>query len=129
IAIDSYLPFSPAALVVPLLSRYKPVWTGLGIVAAELLVALAVTNHYRDRRLSYRFWRRVHYLNFAVWGAATLHGLGSGTDRSAPWFLALEAAAVASVAGLTARRFVRRPRLALMGSAAAVACVLALALG
>jgi methionine sulfoxide reductase heme-binding subunit len=129
IAIDSYLPFSPTALVVPLTSRYKPVWTGLGIVAAELLVALAVTNHYRERRLSYRFWRRVHYLNFAVWGAATLHGLGSGTDRSAPWFLAVEAAAVALIAGLATRRFVGAPRLALVGSAAAVACMLALGLG
>jgi methionine sulfoxide reductase heme-binding subunit len=129
IAIDSWLPFSPVALVVPLVSRYKPLWTGLGIVAAELLLALAVTNHYRNRRLSYDFWRKAHYLNFAVWGAATLHGLGSGTDRSAPWFLAIEAAAVASVAGLTARRFLRTPRLALFGSAAAVACVLVLALG
>ena len=129
VAVDSYLPFSPAALVFPLVSRYRPVWTGLGIVAAELLLALAVTNHYRDRRVSYRLWRRAHYLNFAVWGAATLHGLGSGTDRSASWFLALEAAAVATVAGLTARRFVRTPRAALLGSAAAVACMLALALG
>jgi sulfoxide reductase heme-binding subunit YedZ len=129
IAIDSWLPFSPTALVLPLVSRYKPLWTGLGIVAAELLLALAVTNHYRDRRLSYRFWRKAHYLNFAVWGAATLHGLGSGTDRSAPWFLALEAAAVATVVGLATRRFARTPRVALLGSAAAVACLLALALG
>jgi sulfoxide reductase heme-binding subunit YedZ len=129
IAIDSWLPFSPAALVFPLVSRYKPLWTGLGIVAAELLLALAVTNHYRDRRLSYRFWRKAHYLNFVVWGAATLHGLGSGTDRSAPWFLALEAAAVATVVGLATRRFARTPRVALLGSAAAVACLLALALG
>ena len=57
-------------------------WTGLGIVAAELLLALAITNHYRNRRISYWFWRRAHYVNFAVWTAATLHGLGSGTDRS-----------------------------------------------
>jgi methionine sulfoxide reductase heme-binding subunit len=112
IAIDSWLPFSPAALVFPLVSRYKPLWTGLGIVAAELLLALAVTNHYRNRRLSYEFWRKAHYLNFAVWGAATLHGLGTGTDRSAPWFLAIEAAAVATVAGLTARRFLRTPQTA-----------------
>ena len=40
-----------------------------------------------------RSWRRAHYLNFAVWGAATVHGIGSGTDRSAPWALAVYAAA------------------------------------
>jgi len=58
IAIDSYLPFSVASIVVPLVSSYKPVWVALGIVAAELLVALAIANHYRNRFLSYRFWRR-----------------------------------------------------------------------
>jgi sulfoxide reductase heme-binding subunit YedZ len=107
VAIDAYLPFSLTSLVVPLLSRYRPVWIGLGIVAAELLLALAVTNHYRNRRISYRFWRRVHYANFAVWGAATLHGLGSGTDRSTPWMLAIYATAVSTVCGLTLWRVLR----------------------
>src|SRR6185312_3570809 len=49
IAIDAYLPFPLASLVVPGLSRYRPLWVALGIVAAELLVALAFTNHYRNR--------------------------------------------------------------------------------
>ena len=30
--------------------------------------------------ISYRTWRRLHYLNFAVWIGATAHGLGAGTD-------------------------------------------------
>jgi methionine sulfoxide reductase heme-binding subunit len=96
VAIDSWLPFSLQSIVVPFISRYRPIWVGLGIAAAELLVALAVTNHYR-RRLPYAFWRRAHYLNFAVWSAATVHGLGSGTDRSAPWALGMYAAAVSTV--------------------------------
>jgi sulfoxide reductase heme-binding subunit YedZ len=107
VAIDSYLPFSLASLTVPLVSRYRPLWIGLGIVAAELLLALAVTNHYRNKTLDYRLWRRAHYLNFAVWGAATLHGLGSGTDRSTPWLLGLNAVAVSTVCGLTAWRMLR----------------------
>ena len=106
VAIDSWLPFSPQSIVVPLLSRYRPIWVGLGIAAAELLIALAVTNHYR-RRLPYTFWRRAHYLNFAVWGAATVHGLGSGTDRSAPWALGVYAAAVATVSAAIVWRVAR----------------------
>ena len=93
IAIDSYLPFSLRPSAIPFDATYRPLWTALGIVAAELLLALAITNHYRDR-MPYAFWRRAHYLNFAVWVAATLHGLGSGTDRSAPWMLAIFAASV-----------------------------------
>jgi sulfoxide reductase heme-binding subunit YedZ len=108
VAIDSYLPFSVLSLIVPLVGHYRPVWTSLGIVAAELLLALAVANHYRNRRISYVFWRKAHYANFAVWGAATLHGLGSGTDRSTPWLLAIYAISVGTVCALIAWRVLRR---------------------
>jgi sulfoxide reductase heme-binding subunit YedZ len=135
IAVDSWLPFSVASLTIPLLSRYRAVWVALGIVAAELLLALAVSNHYR-RRLPYRVWRRAHYLNFAVWFAATLHGIGSGTDRSAPWLLALYTLAVAAVTVATTIRLLRRRwsdrrawASAVAGSVAGVALVLGLALG
>jgi methionine sulfoxide reductase heme-binding subunit len=107
VAIDAYLPFSVTSLLIPLTSKYRPVWIALGVVAAELLLALAVTNHYRNRQISYRFWRRAHYLNFVVWSAATLHGLGSGTDRSTVWLLAIYAVAVATVGGLTVWRILR----------------------
>jgi len=128
IATDSYLPFSVGAIVVPLLATYRPLFTALGIVAAELLLALAVTNHYRER-LPYRYWRRAHYLNFAVWTAATLHGLGSGTDRSTPWLMAIFAAGVAAVLGATASRFRRGNLLAGGVAAAGAALVILLALG
>jgi sulfoxide reductase heme-binding subunit YedZ len=106
IAVDAYLPFSLTAIVVPLVASYRPIFTALGIVAAELLLALAITNRYRDR-LPYAFWRRAHYLNLAIWTAATAHGLGSGTDRSTPWLLAIFAAAVASVLGIGSWRALR----------------------
>lgn len=108
IAADAYLPFSLWSLVIPMLSKYRPLWVALGILAAELLLALAVANHYRDRGLSYKTWRRTHYVNFAVWTAATLHGLGSGTDRSSTWLLAMYSVAVAAVVASTAWRVLRR---------------------
>ena len=104
IAADSYLPFSLTQLLVPFTSTYRPLWTGLGIAAAEILVALAVTNHYR-KRMPYRFWRKAHYLNFAVWAFASLHGLFGGTDRGAIWLAILYAAAVATVVTLLVWRF------------------------
>jgi sulfoxide reductase heme-binding subunit YedZ len=107
VAIDAWLPFSLGSILIPFTTRYRPIWVGLGVVAAELLLALAVTNHYR-RRLQYRTWRRAHYLNFAVWTAASFHGIGSGTDRSSPWLLAVFAAATASVCAAIAWRVGRR---------------------
>jgi sulfoxide reductase heme-binding subunit YedZ len=137
IAIDAYLPFSLSQLAVPLTASYRPIWTGLGIAAAELLLALAVTNHYR-RRLPHRLWRGAHYANFAVWSAATLHGMGSGTDRTALWSIALYAVCVGAVASAAVLRFSTahrlptgrlRPQGALSVGAVAAVGVVALATG
>jgi methionine sulfoxide reductase heme-binding subunit len=128
IALDAYLPFSLTAILVPLAARYRTLYTALGVVAAELLLALAITNHYRDR-LPYTFWRRAHYLNLAVWTAATIHGLGSGTDRSTPWLLALFAASVALVLAAGVLRLHHGPKLAAGIAAAGVAAVVLAAAG
>ena len=105
--VDGYVPFSLAQVLIPGDSSYRPFWTALGIVAAELLVALAITNHYR-RRIPHRFWRRAHYLNFAVWLFALGHGLFAGSDSNAGWALALYLATSSAVAGATVWR-VRLP--------------------
>src|SRR5437868_8086507 len=101
--IDAYMPFSLTQLIVPGASTYRALATALGVVAAELLLALAIANRYR-KRLSYRFWRRTHYLNFAVWGLAFGHGLLSGTDSGSPWASSLYVGSAALVAGLLAYR-------------------------
>ena len=121
IAVDSYLPFSLTQLLVPFTASYRPLWTGLGIAAAEILVALAITNHYR-RRLPYRFWRRAHYLNFAVWAFASLHGLMGGTDRGAAWLAILYGISVATVLMLLLWRFGgRATRVATAGAVTIIA--------
>jgi methionine sulfoxide reductase heme-binding subunit len=123
IAADSFLPFSLTQLLVPFTSSYRPIWTGLGIAAAELLLALAITNHYR-KRLPYSFWRKAHYLNFAVWTLASVHGLMSGTDRGAAWLAILYGVAVASVLSMLVWRFGgprRLPRIATTGAVTVIA--------
>jgi hypothetical protein len=124
IAADSFLPFSLVQLLIPFTSTYRPLWTGLGIAAAEILLALAVTNHYR-RSLPYSFWRKAHYFNFAVWGLASVHGLMSGTDRGAAWLAILYGVSVATVLMLLVWRFgghvFRSPRVATTGLVTVVA--------
>jgi methionine sulfoxide reductase heme-binding subunit len=124
IAADSFVSFSLVQLIVPFTSAYRPLWTGLGITAAELLLALAITNHYRNR-LPYSFWRKAHYLNFAVWTLASVHGLMAGTDRGAAWLAILYGVAVAIVLMLLVWRFgghvVRSPRVATTGAVTVVA--------
>ena len=128
--LDGYLPFSLRNLLVPGSAPYRPLAVALGVIAAELLAALAITNHFR-KELSYRLWRRLHYLNFAVWALALVHGLTSGTDSTTPWALALYLGSAGTVVGLTVRRALRSAPLVWAGTAALVAAelVFALALG
>ena len=102
--VDSYVPFSLTDILVPGTAPYRPISVAVGVVAAELLAALAVTNRYR-KALSHGFWRRAHYLNFAVWLLALVHGIAAGTDLGTVWALALYIGLASVVAGLTASRF------------------------
>jgi sulfoxide reductase heme-binding subunit YedZ len=109
LGIDAWLPFSLTDLFVPFTNRVRPIWTGLGIVAAELLLALGITNALvRRRRIPYRVWRTLHYANWAVWLSATAHAVGVGTDRSSAWLTALMAVCVIAVTGVAAWRVTRR---------------------
>jgi sulfoxide reductase heme-binding subunit YedZ len=100
LTLDQTVRMPLAALLVPGLSPYRPLATGIGVLAAELMLAVYVSFSLR-RRIGARNWRRLHYLTFAVFGAATVHGLAAGTDR---WAFGLYAASTAAVASLTTWR-------------------------
>ena len=100
LTLDSTVRMPFAALLVPGLSPYRPLATGIGVLAAELMLVIYASFSLR-RRIGVRNWRRLHYLTFGVFGAATVHGLTAGTDR---WALPLYAGSIAAVIGLTAWR-------------------------
>jgi sulfoxide reductase heme-binding subunit YedZ len=116
VALDTYTPFSLADLIVPFRADYRPLWTAVGVVAAELLLALALTNSLR-RRIPHGLWRTLHRLNLVVWLGASAHGLGSGTDRATAWLLTLYLLSIASVAAATAVRLSSAPAPARRASA------------
>jgi sulfoxide reductase heme-binding subunit YedZ len=105
--VDGYLPFSLGQLLVPGTAPYRPLAVSFGVVAAELLAALALANRYRAS-LSYRLWRRAHYLNFAVWVLALVHGLTVGTDAFTTWDLVLYAGSAWLVLALLFHRVTTR---------------------
>ena len=89
-------PFAPIRLidaVVPFVSAYRPVWLGLGAIASDLLIAVAFTSVLR-RRFGHRAWRATHWLAYACWPVALVHGLGTGSDAKTSWMLALTAGSV-----------------------------------
>jgi predicted ferric reductase len=100
LTLDTTVRMPLAALVVPGLSPYRPLATGIGVLAAELAALIYLSFSLR-RRIGVRNWRRLHYLTVGVFGAATVHGLAAGTDR---WALPLYALSLAAVVTLTAWR-------------------------
>ena len=82
--------------VIPFASSYRPLWLGLGVVAAELVIALAITSALRSR-LSYRVWRTLHWIAYACWPLALLHGVGTGSDVRMSWFTVLDVICVGAV--------------------------------
>jgi ferric reductase like protein len=94
--LDGFAPITLLDGVIPFVTPYRPLWMGLGTLAFDLLLAIAITSVIR-RRLGYRAWRAVHWLAYASWPVAVLHGLGTGTDVKQWWMLALTAACIVAV--------------------------------
>jgi sulfoxide reductase heme-binding subunit YedZ len=110
LVLDSTVKIGPSALLVPGLSPYRPVWTGFGVVSAEL-AALIVLSFSLRRKIGAKAWRKLHWATYLVFAAATAHGLGAGTDSAHPWAFASYLAAVGSVVFATAwRALTRTPR-------------------
>ena len=94
--LDGFAPITLLDGVIPFNSPYRPLWLGLGTLSFDLLVAIAVTSLVR-RRLGYRAWRAVHWLAYASWPVAVLHGLGTGSDTTQWWMLALTVVCIVAV--------------------------------
>jgi hypothetical protein len=103
---DRYIGFSLPQLLVPFASPYRPLWTALGGLAFYLLLAI-VASFFVRRAIGQRTWRRLHYLTFAVFVLALLHGLLAGTDATTGWGAALFLITGGTVGALAWWRFRR----------------------
>lgn len=79
---DRFVRFDILDVLVPLVSRYRPISIGLGLVAAYLAVLIHQSFAWR-RRLGAKLWRSLHYASFGSYAAALLHGVSAGTDARA----------------------------------------------
>jgi len=96
--VDGYAPIRWLDAVVPFGSQYQPLWLGLGALAFDFLIAVAVTSVLRVR-VGHRVWRAVHWLAYACWPVAIVHGLGIGSDSGQAWMQLLDVVATAAVVG------------------------------
>ena len=100
---DTYVRFTPAQLLVPLASEYRPVAVAFGIVALYVLIAVEVTSLLM-KRMPRRIWHGVHMLSYPLFLLATVHLLTAGTDATNIVILALSFAALSGVTMFTLMR-------------------------
>ncbi len=84
---DAWLHPGPAGLLVPFAMDYRPAFTGLGVLAGYLAVALSVS-YYARSRMGARRWRSAHRFIPVAWGLAAIHVLGAGSDAGSAWLQA-----------------------------------------
>ncbi len=100
---DSYVHFGLASVLVPLASHWHPVAVAWGVASLYLLAAVELTSLAR-RHMSYRLWRRTHFLSFPLFVMSTLHGVAAGTDSARPMAIIAVSLSAAAVTFLTAVR-------------------------
>jgi methionine sulfoxide reductase heme-binding subunit len=125
---DAYAPIGVKDVVVPFASHYRPIWLGLGALAFDVLLAVAISSALR-RHIGYRTWRVLHWSAYASWPLALAHGLGSGSDARSGWLAILSVACGAVVVVAVAGRLVASRSRALQLLAGGATFALAIVLG
>lgn len=100
---DKYVHFGLTQVLVPLASTWHPVAVAWGVVALYLVLAVELTSLVRAH-ISKRLWRWVHTGSFALFVAATVHGLTAGTDTRSPAARIVAVVVTSVFVGLTGAR-------------------------
>ena len=114
---DPWLNPGPAGVAVPFQMGYRPLFTGLGIIAGYLAALLGLS-FYARRRIGTRLWRKAHRFTIVVYVLGVVHALGAGTDASTsvaalvaarhrrpdPWLFVYRVAGLAAAVGADRRR-------------------------
>jgi methionine sulfoxide reductase heme-binding subunit len=103
VLLDTYVTIRLVDVVLPFGAGYRPLWVGLGAIAFDLMLAVVVTSMLR-RHLGHRAWRATHWLAYACWPVALLHGLGTGSDVGTTWMRVVTGVCVAIVAAAVLSR-------------------------
>lgn len=100
---DRYVGYSAFELAVPFASNDHRYLNGIGTLTLYISGLLILSSDLM-KKLGKRVWRAIHFLAFAGYGLALLHGLLLGTDSRQGWMLAMYASTAASVLLLVAVR-------------------------
>jgi sulfoxide reductase heme-binding subunit YedZ len=81
---DPWLNPGPAGISIPFVMSYRPLWTGVGIIAGYGLALLGLS-YYLRRWIGPSRWRIAHRFIVLFWMLGLVHTFGAGTDATQPW--------------------------------------------
>jgi methionine sulfoxide reductase heme-binding subunit len=81
---DPFLNPGPQGIAIPFAMSYRPLFTGLGIIAGWLATVLGLSFYLR-RHIGARLWRQAHKATIFVFVLGVAHTMGAGTDATSPW--------------------------------------------
>ncbi len=100
---DNWLKPGWRGITVPFALSYRPMFTGLGIIAGYLALLLG-PSFYLRRRIGARRWRKLHRATVVIWVLGVVHTLGSGSDGGKLWLRAVVLAPVIPIVYLIVLR-------------------------
>lgn len=113
---DRFLSFSIWQLLVPFASPYQPTYMTFGSISFYLIL-IVIGSFYLRRLIGYRVWRTLHYVTFATFLAALVHGIGAGSDTSSVWAQEIYLLTGIALSGLAVLRLFNRSSRGLAGRA------------
>jgi methionine sulfoxide reductase heme-binding subunit len=85
---DSYLRPGLVGITLPFTLSYRPLFTGIGVIAGWLAAVLGLS-FYARRKIGVKRWRFMHRFTIVVYFLVLGHVAGAGTDARGPWMIAV----------------------------------------
>jgi predicted ferric reductase len=81
--LDPYVMFGLDDLLVPFAASYRPLAVGVGTIVLYGTIIVSFSFYVRQF-IGQRTWRLLHYVTFALFFGALVHGISAGTDTREP---------------------------------------------
>jgi sulfoxide reductase heme-binding subunit YedZ len=100
---DSFIHPTLGQIAIPFTIGYRPLATGVGIVAGYIAAALGLS-FYARKRIGVQTWRKLHRFTIVAYVMSVIHMITAGTDGTSPWLRTPVLASAALIAVMFAAR-------------------------
>lgn len=94
---DRFIHPTISQIVVPFTISYKPIPTGVGIIAGYIAAALGLS-FYARKQIGVQTWRKLHRFTIVAYAMSVIHTITAGTDGTSAWLRTPMLASAALVA-------------------------------